>query len=397
MFIDLDGFKAVNDGMGHDAGDKLLVECAARLRRAVRPWDTVARFGGDEFTVLCEDVRDDAAAASIADEIRRALASPFRLPAGEVFVTASIGIARASGVLGRRVDDILESADRAMYQAKRQGGNKHVFFDHQLQTRMRRRLLVQTELHHAIKGRQFCLFYQPIVSVRSGELAGVEALLRWKHPLRGLIGPAEFIEEAESSGLIIEIGQLVLEDAARQAGEWLKRRPHGGAFAVSVNLSALQFGRHDLVDVVARTIEDAGTDPSVIHFEITESVLMDDIDATTAALKRLKMLGVGLVIDDFGTGYSSLSYLKRFPVDGLKIDQSFVKGLEFNREDAAIASTVIELAHTLELVAIAEGVETAGQLAQLKALGCDYVQGYFIGHPRLPDELSGFALQGAGR
>ena len=381
LFLDLDRFKFINDSLGHDAGDRLLVALGERLQEVIRPGDTVARFGGDEFTILCESIADEAHALSIAERVGQVVTAPFALGEAEVFVTMSIGIALASGNR-TRPESLVENADAAMYRAKARGGNRREVFDQAMRARAKRRLAMHSSLHRAVERGEFRVLYQPIVSLAGGRLVGAEALVRWEHPDRGLIAPDEFIALAEETGLIVPIGTQVLQEACAQAQRW---RVGGQDLSIKVNLSARQFVHPNLVGQVAETLTETGIDPAAVYLEITESVLMDDAESTSSALRDLKRLGVSLTVDDFGTGYSSLTYLKRFPVDELKVDRAFVAGLLTDPEDSAIVAAVINLAHTLGLAAVAEGVENAAQVAKLCELGCDIGQGYHFGRP-LPAE-----------
>nr|WP_255378005.1 EAL domain-containing protein [Quadrisphaera sp. DSM 44207] len=397
LFLDLDRFKVINDSLGHQAGDALLRAVAERLRRAVRPGDTIARFGGDEFTMLCEGIRDEAHAVELVGRIQETLRRPFSLAGSEVFVTTSIGLALGSGPQ-TRPEILLENADAAMYRAKERGGTSYEIFDEAMRMRAVRRLELQNALHRAIEGRQFRVFYQPTVSLHTGEVLGVEALVRWAHPTRGLLPPSEFIPLAEETGLVVPIGAQVLEEALREARRWEPGPGSGPGIGVSVNLSAAQIGHRDLVPRVREVLKRSGVDPSRITLEITESALMDDVVASGAVLTALKDLGLRLVVDDFGTGWSSLTYLQRFPVDGLKVDRSFVSGLDRpdgadgadggTDGDEAIVRAVVSLAHSLDLVAVAEGVETREQVNRLVDLGCEVGQGYWFGRPAPADEVS---------
>ena len=380
LFCDLDRFKVINDSLGHDAGDKLLGELARRLQEVVRPGDTVARFGGDEFTILCESIEDEAHALAIAERVGRVAATPFALGDAEVFVTMSVGIAIGSGPR-TRPQSLIENADAAMYRAKARGGNRHEVFDHEMRARAKRRLALHGSLHRAVERGEFRVFYQPLVRLATSQPIGAEALVRWHHPERGLVGPQEFIGLAEETGLIVPIGTYVLREACLQAARWRAVRAGRDPMCIKVNLSARQFAHPNLVEVVAGILEDTGVDPASVSLEITESVLMEDVESTSGALRELKSLGVSLAVDDFGTGYSSLLYLKRFPVDELKVDRTFVAGLLGNAEDAAIVAAVVNLAHTLGVKAVAEGVESSGQVARLIELGCDFGQGYHFGRP----------------
>ncbi len=388
LFLDLDRFKVVNDSLGHDTGDQLLIAVAHRLNAVVRPGDTVARFGGDEFTMLCEGITDHQHVVDLAGRVRRALAAPFALGGGEeVFVTASIGISLSAG--GGDSATLVEGADAAMYRAKERGGNRYELYDEAMRERATLRLATQSAMHRALERAEFVVHYQPTVSLLERRMTGVEALLRWRHPERGMLAPGAFLELAESSGLVVPIGTQVLYDACRQARSWSAA---GVRLEMSINLSARQFAQPNLSRLVAHVLSETGVEPSRVCLEITESAVMDDAALTATAMRELKALGVRLAIDDFGTGYSSLTYLKRFPVDELKVDRSFVSGVDSDPEDAAIVAAVIDLAHSLGLVAVAEGVERPGQADRLRALGCDIAQGYYFGRPQPAEQL---ALGGA--
>lgn len=398
VFLDLDDFKVVNDSLGHKAGDDLLVEAAERLGACLRPEDTLARLGGDEFVVLLEDVVGRGEATEVAARVAGALRGPFSLGAHEdVFVSASVGIALGGGAEDRPAgvpEELLRRADMAMYEAKRKGKAHHEVFEQRMNVAALERLRVGTDLRRAIERGEFRVHYQPEVSLKTGEVVGFEALVRWEHPEQGLISPARFIPVAEETGMIVPIGRWVLEEACRQAKEWREQRPNGPPLVMSVNLSARQFGHPDLVRDVAHTLGETGLDPGCLVLEITESAVMEDARSTIDTLKELKSLGVSLAIDDFGTGYSSLSYLRRFPVDYLKIDRSFVDGLGEHPEDTVLVSGIVDLANALGLKVVAEGVETEEQLALLRKMGCDLAQGYRFARP-LPGERAGTLLRKA--
>jgi diguanylate cyclase (GGDEF)-like protein/PAS domain S-box-containing protein len=384
LFLDLDHFKVVNDSLGHGLGDRLLLAISERLSSALRPGDTVARFGGDEFVVLCEDVATSDDAVTVAERIDAAISGRFLIDETEVFVGVSIGIACPDEV-DVDPETLIRDADAAMYRAKDRGRARWELFDNQMRASAVDRLDIENALRRALDHRELRVFYQPIIDVANGAIDGVEALLRWEHPERGLLNPDEFITVAEETGLIVPIGAWVLDQATRQVQRWHAAAPDRGPLRLAVNLSGRQLGHPRLVEDVATVLADTGIDPGLVELEITESVLMDDVEASEETLNRLHQLGVKLAVDDFGTGYSSLSYLQRFPVDLLKVDRSFVAGLGAeNGEgagDSAIVTAIVTLAHTLGLGAAAEGVETAGQLAALRELGCDRAQGFFIARP----------------
>ena len=376
VFIDLDRFKAVNDTFGHDCGDALLREVAARIKGRVRESDTVARLGGDEFALILENVSETEDAARVARDVQQRLLEPIDLAGYEIPVPASIGIALwpASGN-----EKLLKDADAAMYRAKRQGGNRYQFYTEEMNRQATARLALERDLRIALDDEQFELFYQPQVDLSTGNVAGAEALLRWRHPGRGLVSPGEFVPILEDMRLIVPVGRWVLGAACRQGRVW--RQEGLPPVRISVNLSAQQFGRGELTDDVARALAEGLLDPELLELEITESLLMEDPETALQTLARLKAdLGdVGLSIDDFGTGYSSLYRLKALPVQRLKIDRSFVKDLPDDPGDVAITAAVIRLAHDLGLGVVAEGVETAEQLDFLRNLGCDEAQGFFFG------------------
>ena len=380
LFLDLDNFKVVNDSLGHGHGDAVLCEVARRLTTVVRDTDTISRFGGDEFAVLLTQIRDTADAIIIAERIRAVLEPPISHLGRQINLTTSIGIAMVDRSVGEP-DDLLRRADVAMYRAKAQGRNRIAIFDAILHQVATHRLETETDLRQAIVNEQFELHYQPKISLDNGEITGFEALVRWNHPVRGQVPPAEFIPLAEESALIVPLGRWVLDTACRQAVEWARNRPGLEPLTMSVNLSPLQFQQADLVTQVEQTLRATGLAPACLTIEITETAVMEDIDVTVNRLHALKALGVKIAIDDFGTGYSSLAYLKRFPVDVLKIDQSFVSGLGITPVDTAIVSATITLAHTLGITVVAEGVETSDQRDRLLALACDRAQGYYFSKP----------------
>jgi len=374
LVLDLDGFKAVNDSLGHGTGDRLLTTVARRLEASVRPGETVARLGGDEFAILLEDLTDAQAPVQVAERVLAALGTPFTLDGREVFVQASIGIS-LSAFGATDADELLRDADLAMYVAKRRGKGRYELFEPGMLAETVERL--ELEVH-----------YQPSVDLAEERIVGVEALVRWRHPERGLVSPVEFIPVAEETGLIVPIGRWVLEQACRQAVAWRQAAgPGDEPLRVSVNLSGRQLQQPDLVEQVAAVLADTGLPPEHLVLEITESMLLEDADDTVIRLQQLKDLGVLLAIDDFGTGYSSLSYLSRLPVDLLKIDRSFVAGIADSHEAADLAQAIVRLGRTFHLTTVAEGVETAEQLAELQAMGCDQAQGFYFSRPLPPDQL----------
>jgi diguanylate cyclase (GGDEF)-like protein len=378
LFCDLDRFKVVNDSLGHDAGDRLLVDVAKRIVTALRPADTVARFGGDEFTILCEDIAGEIEAATIAQRIVDVFRDPFVLEDGEVFLATSLGIAIARGT-DDRAEDLIRDADAAMYRAKERGKGRYEIFDEAMRADAVARLETESALRRALDRGELLLHYQPEVDIVTGEVRGFEALVRWDHPARGLLAPSAFIPLAEETGLIVPIGEWVLREACTEATRWAGMSDE--PLTLSVNLSARQLAQQDLVAMVRRAVAETGIDPSTLCLEITESAVMESGSATTAQLRALKSIGVRLAIDDFGTGFSSLAHLRRFPVDVLKIDGTFVAGLGHEPQDASIAAAVISLAHALGLETVAEGIETDEQHTVLRGLGCDLGQGYLFGHP----------------
>jgi diguanylate cyclase (GGDEF)-like protein/PAS domain S-box-containing protein len=380
LFLDLDRFKVVNDSLGHTVGDQLLVGIARRLEACLRPGDTLARLGGDEFTILLEDVSDINEAISVAERVESELSSPFNLRGHEVFTTVSIGIAPSS-IGYSRPDDILRDADTAMYRAKSLGKARHEVFDKTMHARAMNLLQLESDLRRATERQEFVLYYQPIISLKTGAICGAEALIRWQHPEHGIIPPAKFIPIAEETGLILQIGQWGIREACRQVKEWQSQFHADDPFYVSVNLSGKQFTQPDLLEQITGALQDTGLDATGLRLEITESVVMENIESATLMLNQLRDLGVESSIDDFGTGYSSLSYLHRFPSSTLKVDRSFISGMCDQRENLEIIRTIIMLAQNLGMAIVAEGVETKEQMAQLHALGCEYVQGYYLCKP----------------
>jgi diguanylate cyclase (GGDEF)-like protein len=380
LFLDLDRFKNINDSLGHTHGDLLLVAFAERLERTLRPVDTLARFGGDEFAILLSGIVDTTDAVRVAERIHEELLLPFDLDKNSAFATASIGIALSSSGY-ERPEDILRDADTAMYRAKENGKARYEMFDQGMHARAVSRLQLESDLQQAVEQKQFCVYYQPIIALETGRLSGFEALVRWNHPRRGIISPADFIPVAEETGLIVPLGRWVLEESCAKIRHWQQKSPSHRALSLSVNLSGRQVSQPDLVEQIKQALHDSKLSPHCLKLEITESVVMENAEAATIMFKQLRTLGVQLSIDDFGTGYSSLSYLHKFPLNYLKIDRSFVSRMATADDNSEIVRTIATLAHNLGMEVIAEGIETEEQHQQLKALGCEYGQGYLFSRP----------------
>jgi len=383
-FLDLDHFKAINDTLSHRVGDQLLQLVAYRLQNCLREYDTVARLGGDEFTVILQHVKSREDAALIASKLLNSIREPFLLDGREFFLTASVGLA-VSGIHGADAETLLRNADVAMYRAKDAGRNTFEFFGQASGDYAAERFELENDLRRALQRDELRLHFQPQIHSITGKILCMEALLRWYHPTRGLIPPATFIPIAEEVGLIIPIGEWVLEKACTEAATW--RRDHGWDLRVAVNLSPRQFHQKDLPEVIARVLEKTGLPADYLEIEITESNAMQNPEMAIKTLSFLKAMGLRISIDDFGTGYSSLSHLRRFPIDSLKIDQSFVRDIETNENDAAIVSAVIAMAHKLRLTVIAEGVETEQQSSFLRAQQCEQMQGFLFSKPRPVEDL----------
>ena len=377
LLLDLDRFKIVNDSLAHHVGDQLLIELAKRLNLCVRDGDTVARFGGDEFTILLDDIKDVSDATRVAERIQESLQTPFALEGGEVFTSVSIGIAlSATGY--ETPNDVVRDADTAMNRAKALGKARHEMFDRAMHTQSSKRLQLETDLRRAVEREEFEVYYQAIVDLSDEQIHGFEALVRWRHPERGQVFPDEFVGIAEETGLILRIDKLVLRQACRQTKLWQKEF---GNLSISVNLSAKQFAFKDILHEIDRVLDDTGLAPDDLKLEITESALMDNTDSAAEIFHELKKRRVKLGLDDFGTGYSSLSYLHRFPLDTLKIDRSFVSRIDTPGEHEAIVRTIVNLAQNLSFQTVAEGIETVDQLHSLQALDCLYGQGYYFSKP----------------
>jgi len=387
LFMDLDAFKRINDTLGHNVGDHLLKIVSDRLRETTRPSDLVsrgdqthnlARLGGDEFTILIPDLERVENALAVAHRVKEAMRRPFLIEGNEIFVTASIGISLFPED-GEDCNSLLKYADTAMYHAKNCGKNNAKLYSSSLTMQIMSHVKLEVGLRKALKREELYLLYQPQIDVRTAEIVGVEALIRWRHPERGIISPTEFIPLAEETGLIVPIGEWVLRTACVQAKAWQRLRMR--SLRMAVNLSAKQFKDENLTQIVISALHDTGLDPKLLELELTEGTLMDDAKATMVTLDQLRCIGVYLSIDDFGTGYSSMNYLKRFDVRTLKIDKSFIAGLPQDSENAAITRAIIAMAHGLKMVVVAEGVETGEQLVLLEEYGCDMVQGFYLGHP----------------
>lgn len=380
LFLDLDRFKIVNDSLGHVVGNQLLITLAQRLQSCIRTEDTVARLGGDEFVILLEGIEYTSDATRVAERIQAELLHPFDLSGHEMFVTASIGIALSSTGY-EQPEDILRDADAAMYRAKALGKSRYEMFDISMHAQAVALLQLETDLRHAIERQEFEIHYQPIIALKSNRLSGFEALVRWRHPQRGLVAPGEFIPAAEETGLINPIGWWVLEEACRQMVHWQQVFSANPPLLMSVNLSGKQLAQPNVIERVQQILQKTGVNPNSLKLEITESSIMENAEATIAMLQQLKALGIQLSIDDFGTGYSSLSYLYRFPVDTLKIDRSFVNKMDTELEKLELVRTIATLAWNLGMNVVAEGVENQNQLSHLKSLGCEYAQGYLFSRP----------------
>ena len=387
LFMDLDNFKSVNDSLGHEVGDRVLVILSERLMNCLRPEDTLARFGGDEFVVLIDEVEELAEAVRVAERITEELRGPLSIGARKVFARASIGVALGSART-KGPQDLLRDADIAMYRAKEEGQDYRVF-DPAMYEQAFRRLEMENDLRRGVEAEQFVVHYQPIVDLETGGAWGMEALVRWNHPERGLLEPSEFMPVFEESGLVVPVGERVLDEACRQAQRW-KEDPRTPPLVVSVNLSVVQLRRSDLARTVAETLRRTGLEASRLSLDVTETASIRGLEDRTSALDSLKDLGVGISIDDFGVGYSSLSYLKRLPADVVKIDKSFVRGVGETVEDTAIVRMVIDLAHPMGMKVVAEGVEGWAQAALLLEMGCDLGQGFYFSEPLPPEEVFDF-------
>ncbi|HMG98099.1 MAG TPA: bifunctional diguanylate cyclase/phosphodiesterase, partial [Gaiellales bacterium] len=389
LYVDLDGFKTVNDTYGHAAGDRVLTVVGRRLQEGLREHDTVGRLGGDEFVVLLESGAQEASPATVAARLIEELREPIALAGGErsVAISASIGIA-----LGQResADELLRDADFALYEAKALGKDRYAVFELRMRAAAQGRAELEADLGKALELDEFFLLYQPIFDLTSQDVLGIEALIRWRHPTRGIVEPDAFIPIAEESGLISAIGRWVLQQACRQLAVW---QAGGETIGVSVNVSAYQLDRDGLVDGVEQAISESGVDPGSLTLEITETALMHDVDAAARRLAQLKAVGVRLAIDDFGTGYSSLAYLRQFPVDALKIDRSFISNLATSSDAAAIIHALVQLGKTLSIETLAEGIEDHDQLRELQREQCDQGQGFLFARPLDANAIEAFLAE----
>ncbi|OKH18352.1 hypothetical protein NIES208_06005 [[Limnothrix rosea] IAM M-220] len=382
LFLDVDRFKIINDSLGHLLGDKLLIEIAQRLQEEIGGKNTIARFGGDEFTVLLDNISDFSVAIQVANKIQHRLRDYFDIDGNRIFVSASIGITLCD-YQNDKPEDILRDADATMYKAKEKGRACYEVFDKSLRLAASNRLKLETELRSGIFEKQFCLFYQPIVNLSASKIEGFEALLRWNHPTKGLIGPHLLIPVAEETGLILSLGEMIFELAFKQLAKWQWQGKDLTGFKLSINLSGKQLMAPDLIPIINRLLSRINVDPRMIKLEITESVLLEEDYDAISVLKHLRNCGFGISLDDFGTGYSSLSYLQRLPIDTLKIDRSFIQKIQRDEDNKnlAIVQSIITLSHAIGLSVIAEGVETKEQLVKLQSLGCESIQGYLFSPP----------------
>lgn len=386
LFLDMDRFKTINDSLGHLVGDKLLIAVGIRLSECIRPGDTVARLGGDEFSVLLENINELKDAVDIADRIHHKLAAPVIIDGHEIYAAVSIGIALGSD-LYERAEQVLRDADIAMYEAKKRGSACSEIFDTKMHASILDRIQLESELHGVLDHNELTMVYQPIVDLNSQSLAGFEALVRWNHPTRGVIYPTEFIPLAEETGLIVKIGEWIMREACRELNSLQKRFSTEPPLRMSINISGKQFSQESLADTVAEILQETGVAPCCLAIEITESILMENIDVAIATMKRLRAMGVHIHIDDFGTGYSSLSYLHSLPIDALKIDRSFIKKLTAKGENMEIIMSILSLAKSLNFEVIAEGVEMNHQLEHIKGLDCRFGQGFLFSRPMNPDAI----------
>jgi diguanylate cyclase (GGDEF)-like protein len=380
LFLDLDRFKDVNDNLGHFAGDELLRAVARRLEACLRPEDTVARLSGDEFAILLESISETSDAGRVAERIEEALSFPINLGGAEITTSASMGIVTSS-MSQEQPEQLLRSADMAMYRAKAAGRARYEMFDRAMHTDALARLQLETDLRRAVEQGEFRLHYQPLISLRTGRITGLEALLRWEHPQRGLVQPRDFIPIAEETGLIVRIGRWVLNEACRQLGAWQRSHPRAEPLSIGVNLSVKQFSQPDLLDQLANALRTSGIPPSCLRLEITEAALIEKGGAAMALLGQIKQLGPQIYLDDFGTGYSSLIYLHRLPIDAIKIDRDLVSTMDSDEKNLRLVRTILTFVQIIGVRAEAEGISTAEQLRELRSLKCEHGQGYLFSAP----------------
>lgn len=386
LFVDLDRFKMVNDSLGHPVGDQLLIETAQRLQTCLRPTDTVARFGGDEFAILLENISDIHSVCTLAERINTELGAPYALGNYDLFNSASIGIVQ-SHTRYELAEELIRDADIAMYQAKRNGKGCYTVFDAAMHVQVKGQLTLENQLRRAITNQQLTLYYQPIVSFKTQEMIGFEALARWQHPQHGLLPPGMFIPMAEETGLIVPLDLWAIREACNQLHRWQTQLPDGRELGVSVNLSSRHFSQPDLVERMSEILADTKLDPTHLTLEITESALIENPESAAQIVSALKALGLQIHVDDFGTGYSSLSYLHRYEIDALKVDRSFIQYIDCNVDRLEIVRTIVVLAHTLKMDVIAEGIETPEQLSTVQSLGCEYGQGFYFSHPLTGEQI----------
>jgi diguanylate cyclase (GGDEF)-like protein len=393
LFLDVDGFKLVNDSMGHHVGDEMLVTIARRLEGCVRGGDIVARLGGDEFAILLERIVDVRDAAMVAERVQVALHAPLSVGGYEHVTSASIGVALSTGA-NERPEYVLRSADIAMYRAKNSGRGHYEMFDRAMHAEALTRLQIETDLRHAFERNEFFLQYQPIISLRDGHIIGAEALVRWRHFERGIVSPATFVPVAEDTGLVVPLGRWVLREACQQARAWQHRGQDGKPFSISVNLSVREFGQPDLVKAVAAILEETGLPASALRIEITESAIIGQKHPAIETVEQLRALGVEIHLDDFGTGYSALSYLHRLPLDAVKVDRAFTSSIDLEERPLHVVKAIISLAHAIGLAVVAEGVANARQLELLRGMGCDLAQGFIFSRPCNVEELDEILASG---
>jgi diguanylate cyclase (GGDEF)-like protein len=387
LFLDVDGFKLVNDSMGHHVGDEMLVTIARRLEGCVRGGDIVARLGGDEFAILLERIIDVRDAAMVAERVQEALLAPLSIGGYEHVTSASIGVALNSGA-SEQPEYVLRSADIAMYRAKNGGRGRYEMFDRAMHAEALTRLQIETDLRHAFERNEFFLHYQPIISLQSGTIVGAEALVRWRHFERGIVSPATFIPVAEDTGLVVPLGRWVLREACRQAREWRASTANARDFTISVNLSVREFAQPDLVRTVSSILEETGLPPKALRIEITESAIIGQKHPAIDTVDQLRTLGVAIHLDDFGTGYSALSYLPRLPLDAVKVDRAFTAAIDQEERPLHVVRAIVSLAHAIGLEVVAEGVANQRQLELLREMGCDLAQGFTFSRPCNTDELA---------